>query len=1063
MTQSKLTPTRVGEAGAPWKGAAAPIVGALLAAGALLGCAGGEDPSVDGLGESDAVGETTQEVLQPGCVTIARGQGTAEDATITFDPTDPSKASANSGTTNLIAVGAFGAATRESLVSFVLTGKVPSIAVVTSATLTLTKASNVGAGTVLVHRAAAGWSEGSVTWNSFNQAYDPTIEATLDSTINGAQTVDVTALVKGWQAGTIANEGLLLEQVAGTGRTTFGSAEASPGSLRPRLYVCYTAPSCSDGLQNQGEGGVDCGGPCANACTTCSDGIQNQGELGIDCGGPCVNACPGTCSDFLPNQGEAGVDCGGPCATPCIPIQVEGHADVLVGCDPADYYCQGHAVCSAVTYPITGMDCLWQQYDCYTGSQGSWYPQDGISGGSNFNFAYAYDFGSAGSDYGNICACDANQLTVYGLAGNHQACGSGHWLRGPAPTCVDGVKNGTESGVDCGGSCATCPNLCGDGVLNSDEAGVDCGGTWCGPCPFLSVIDTSADDMSDSALFGYFSSLGAVTSSQYIFFEVLADNGQGGAWCSDNADFYVNNYLANYGQGNAAYSGNWPKYWRNNGGNWSPPDTGSYANYYGNYCLGNYGWCTEWGMGSHYLGIAPGGVGPDEAYANGWGNGTWQVKVAIGNDISVCGIGCTDGVQNNGETGLDCGGTCAPCTDMCNDGIKNSDEVGTDCGGTFCGVCPAFTFTDTTADDVSSSALYDYFASLGTVASSQYIYFEVDGLSSGVGGAWCSDNADFYVNSYLNNYNGGGVVDGGWAKYWRTTNGAWSQADYGSYWSYFGGSCDGNPYSWCSQWGLGGQYLGVMPGQTGSIGESLAGSWSNGAGWNIKVAIGSDISVCGIIPPSCSDGIQNQGEVGLDCGGPCAADCCSDGLENDQETGLDCGGPVCAACTDMCADGIKNSDEGGVDCGGTFCAACPFDTNGVYAQYTQDGRNVYIWKSAACAYLPNETNFCANHGLSWWSPTSQADAQQLITFAYNLDQYHTWIQTYGTVVSDQSASTLNGYGVSVDGAGCVESSSSGWTAVRKWACSYCDPESNQNESCCWDKSHAYDWFVCEGP
>jgi len=48
--------------------------------------------------------------------------------------------------------------------------------------------------------------------------------------------------------------------------------------------------SCSDGIQNQNETGVDCGGPCT-ACATCSDGIQNQGETGIDCGGPCP-ACP---------------------------------------------------------------------------------------------------------------------------------------------------------------------------------------------------------------------------------------------------------------------------------------------------------------------------------------------------------------------------------------------------------------------------------------------------------------------------------------------------------------------------------------------------------------------------------------------------------------------------------------------------------------------------------------------------------------------------------------------------------------------------------------------------
>jgi hypothetical protein len=48
--------------------------------------------------------------------------------------------------------------------------------------------------------------------------------------------------------------------------------------------------TCSDGIQNQGETGIDCGGPCA-ACATCTDGIQNHGETGVDCGGPCPNSC----------------------------------------------------------------------------------------------------------------------------------------------------------------------------------------------------------------------------------------------------------------------------------------------------------------------------------------------------------------------------------------------------------------------------------------------------------------------------------------------------------------------------------------------------------------------------------------------------------------------------------------------------------------------------------------------------------------------------------------------------------------------------------------------------
>jgi len=51
------------------------------------------------------------------------------------------------------------------------------------------------------------------------------------------------------------------------------------------------------------------------------------------------------------------------------------------------------------------------------------------------------------------------------------------------PTCMDGMMNGDETGVDCGGStCPACPT-CDDGVQNGDEAGVDCGGSACALCP----------------------------------------------------------------------------------------------------------------------------------------------------------------------------------------------------------------------------------------------------------------------------------------------------------------------------------------------------------------------------------------------------------------------------------------------------------------------------------------------------------------------------------------------------------------------------------------------------
>jgi len=60
-------------------------------------------------------------------------------------------------------------------------------------------------------------------------------------------------------------------------------------------FCHYTEePSCYDGIKNCHHGAcellMDCGGPCS-PCPTCSDGIQNQGEEGIDCGGPCPWKC----------------------------------------------------------------------------------------------------------------------------------------------------------------------------------------------------------------------------------------------------------------------------------------------------------------------------------------------------------------------------------------------------------------------------------------------------------------------------------------------------------------------------------------------------------------------------------------------------------------------------------------------------------------------------------------------------------------------------------------------------------------------------------------------------
>lgn len=84
---------------------------------------------------------------------------------------------------------------------------------------------------------------------------------------------------------------------------------------------------------------------------------------------------------------------------------------------------------------------------------------------------------------------------------------------GPCASCSNGIKDGDEQGIDCGGSCGGCELLCGnglldgfedqvdceneedliqggcdfcptcvDGMMNGNETGIDCGGTDCSPC-----------------------------------------------------------------------------------------------------------------------------------------------------------------------------------------------------------------------------------------------------------------------------------------------------------------------------------------------------------------------------------------------------------------------------------------------------------------------------------------------------------------------------------------------------------------------------------------------------
>lgn len=92
------------------------------------------------------------------------------------------------------------------------------------------------------------------------------------------------------------------------------------------------------------------------------------------------------------------------------------------------------------------------------------------------------------------------------------------------------------------------------------------------------------------------------------------------------------------------------------------------------------------------------------------------------------------------------------------------------------------------------------------------------------------------------------------------------------------------------------------------------------------------------------NGMLDPGETGVDCGGTTGVACgelCGDGLLNGLEEGVDCGGPDCEVCP-TCDDGLMNGDEIGIDCGGMVMQCDPCATNGDCTNGLMDGDELYI-------------------------------------------------------------------------------------------------------------------------
>ncbi len=353
-------------------------------------------------------------------------------------------------------------------------------------------------------------------------------------------------------------------------RALFESGGYRSSLLNSSACGDVVAPTCDDGLQNGDEEGIDCGGSNCEPCIC--EGVEVTMTLNFDnypsetswqiTGGGTVFASGGTYGS-QPQMSTLNI-------TECLPE----------GC-----------------YTVTVFDSYGDGLCCSYG-EGSYFVTDEYGN----ELASGASFSSSSS--GNFCVTIDN---------------------GPNPTCDDGILNGDETGIDCGGSCAACAT-CDDGILNGDETGVDCGGS-CAAC-------ATCDD-------------GILNGD-----ETGIDCGGSCAACATCDDGILNGDETGIDCGGSCVA-----------------------------CAT----CDDGILNGDETGIDCGGscaacATCDDGILNGDETG-----IDCGGSCAACAT-CDDGILNGDETGVDCGGSCAACA-TCDDGILNGDETGIDCGGPDCEPC----------------------------------------------------------------------------------------------------------------------------------------------------------------------------------------------------------------------------------------------------------------------------------------------------------------------------------------------------------------------------------------
>ena len=219
---------------------------------------------------------------------------------------------------------------------------------------------------------------------------------------------------------------------------------------------CLVGSDCDSGMCS----GAD---PAAKVCVSCSNRFQDVTETDVDCGGDCDSCADGsscnddsdclsgmcytdgTCVSYfngVRDGAETDVDCGGSAPAQCV----------------KDRSCGDHTDC--VSGNCDSGTCVDPSADqtCYDGQLGE-LETDVDCGGTPCVLL------------GKVCASGQGCSVDADCAGTAQCSG------GACSACDDGTQNGDETGVDCGGGCALCPDneSC---LADGDCQSGSCSGYW---------------------------------------------------------------------------------------------------------------------------------------------------------------------------------------------------------------------------------------------------------------------------------------------------------------------------------------------------------------------------------------------------------------------------------------------------------------------------------------------------------------------------------------------------------------------------------------------------------